>query len=252
MDEKFPRELTTFERELLLWILPEERSGYREYRTCVQEWSVAAQGRRGEGNYILAPGGERVDVESPLPQVLAYGIVETATGQLSISVRERLENQVEFEIQSLRGSVDVAKLQEVRRWSLSSWLPLQPCPRCGKAVREVQMGSVHGRKIVLAVCAQDQRLWVYDEQTGINHPVPVSNFYNELMLHKNIRDPKTALDAKQLFRQLSLYSDADLAYAFRTYNRLRAKVASMGEIVIEQPRKSLFGRLKSFLGVGGK
>lgn len=252
MDEKFPRELTSFECELLLWILPEERSGYREYRTYVQEWSVVAQGRRGEGNYILAPVGERVDVESSLPQVLAYGIVETATGQLSVSVRERLDNQVEFEIFCLNGDVDVTQFREVRRWTLSDWLPLQPCPSCGKSIRVVPMISKQGHKVMLAICAQDQRLWVYDEQTGINHPVPVSNFYNELMLHKNIRDPKTALDAKQLFRQLSLYSDADLAYAFRTYNRLRAKVASMGEIVIEQPRKSLFGRLKSFLGVGGK
>lgn len=252
MDEKFPRELTSFERELLLWILPEQRSGYREYRTYVQEWSVVAQGRRGEGNYILAPVGERVDVESSLPQVLAYGMVETATGQLSVSVRERLDNQVEFEIFCLNGDVDVTQFREVRRWTLSGWLPLRPCPSCGKGIREVPMISKQGHKVMLAICAQDQRLWVYDEQTGINHPVPVSNFYNELMLHKNIRDPKVALDAKRLFQELSSYRDADLAHAFRSYNKLRTKVALMGEIVVEQPQKSWLNRLRLILGLGGK
>ncbi|MGH2569478.1 MAG: hypothetical protein ACRDGA_14155, partial [Bacteroidota bacterium] len=181
MDEKFPRELTASERELLLWVLPDDRPGYYDYRKLLGQWLVAAQGRRGEGNYILAPAGERIDNDSPLPQLFAYGVVETESGELSVCVRERLNNQLEYEILSLRGDVDPTKLREVRRWTFSTWLPRKPCPRCGKEVREVQMRTDEGRTLVLAVCDEDERLWVYDENSGINHPIPVTNFYNELM-----------------------------------------------------------------------
>ena len=94
--ERYPRSLRPYERDLLLWVLPEERAGYREYRACVMRWDVVERGRRGEGNFIIAQEGEAADNESPLPQVLAYGVVETTTGALAVSVRERLGNQIEF------------------------------------------------------------------------------------------------------------------------------------------------------------
>ncbi len=247
-DEVFPRDLTIAERDLLLWILPEERSGYNEYRRLVQEWKVVARGRRGEGNYILAAAGETADNESPLPQVLAYGIIETDSGQLSVGIRERFENQVEFEISSVRGNVDPNNFRELRRWTYSYWLPKQLCPICGDAAREVSMKTSEGRNFVLALCARDQRLWVYDEMSGINHPIPVTNFYNELMLHKNIRDPKFALDFKRLFSDLSTFTDADLIHAFRTYNKIRTKVSMEGNIVVEEPKPSLWKKLLQFFG----
>jgi hypothetical protein len=243
MSDGFPRELTPHERELLLWVLPAERSGYRAYRACVDRWKVAAQGRRGEGNYILAPAGEQVDLESPLPHVVAYGVVVAETGELSVSVRELVGNQLEFEIVGVRGEVDLSHARERRRWSLSSWLPDQPCPQCERAIRQVPIASTAGQRFVLAVCTEDQRLWLHDEQSGVNLPIPVSNFYNELMLHKNIRDPKIALDAKRLFLQLSEYSDADLQRAFRSYNQLRTKVTFEGDIIVPEQRPSLWKRL---------
>ena len=221
MAEQFPRELSGLERDLLLWMLPAERPGYNEYRGFVEGWKVIAPGRRGEGNYILGPVGERADNESPLPQILAYGVVEAASTSLSVTLRERLENQVEFEIQSIRGRFEPAQFQETRRWTYSNWLPGMECPNCRRPVREIPMASGKGQSYALAVCSHDERIWVHDRQSGVNHLIPVSNFYNELMLHRNIRDPKVALDAKNLFRDLKKYSDADLKHAFRTYNRVR-------------------------------
>jgi len=247
MDDRFPRALTTDERELLLWILPAERPGYKEYRTFVENWNVVSQGRRGEGNYILAAPDEQPDNESPLPQIIAHGSIVTPTGELSVSIRERLENQVEFEIVGVQGNVDPARFNETRRWTLSSWLPSQVCPKCGVRLREVSLSSEHGRTAMLAVCATDKRLWVYDERTGINHPIPVTNFYNELMLHKNIRDPKIALDSKRLFSDLSQFSDAELSHAFRTYNALRTKIQLEGNIVVEDEKPNLVQRLKQLI-----
>lgn len=243
-EESFPRELNEVERQLLLWLLPENRPGYFEYRRYVEGWKVVARGRRGEGNYILTAPNEQPDNESPLPQLLAYGMVETRQGSIVASIRERLGNQVEYEIVNLHGDVVSSGFQEIRRWTFSSWLPSQACPACGQALRQVNMNVESGQKLVLAVCPSDKRLWVYNEATGINHPIPVTNFYNELMLHKNVRDPQTAFDSKRLFADLSTFSDEDLIKAFVTYNKLRTKVVlGKGIVVPEQKRVSFLRRV---------
>lgn len=236
-EERFPRELTEQERRLLLWLLPADRPGYFACRKLVEEWRVAARGRRGEGNYILAASDESPDIESPLPQLIACGVIETTVGSISVTLRERLGNQIEYEIVNLQGDAVPAQLHELRRWTLSSWLPRQECPSCGNAVREVAMNTEAGQKLVLGVCARDRRLWVHDEATGINHPIPVTNFYNELMLHKNVRDPAVALDAKRLFLDLNKFNDIELTRAFVTYNKLRTKVGLDRQIVVPEERK---------------
>jgi hypothetical protein len=246
--EAYPRKLTTVERELLLSVLPEDRTGYRDYRACVEGWDVVAQGRRGEGNYILAETTATVDLESPLPHVVAYGIIHTEAGELSVTVRERTGDQVEFEIVGVQGPVDLAGAREYRRWTLSSWLPSQPCPQCGRGVREVRMTSTSGQQFVLAICSADQRLWVYDGQSGVNLPIPVSNFYNELMLHKNVRDPQRAFDTKRLFQNSSEFTDIDLQAAFRSYNNIRRKVVLEGDLVVPVDKPSWFRRLSGFIG----
>ncbi|HEX9615031.1 MAG TPA: hypothetical protein VGA55_05975, partial [Bacteroidota bacterium] len=163
--EQLPRRLTDRERELLLWLLPANRPGYREYRDLIEQWSVTAAGRRGSGNYILSPLGERVDNESPLPQVLSYGVVETDKGAISVSIRERLGNQVEFEIAKLGPGEIEHSFQELRRWTFSSWSAGKPCPICEQPTREIPMRTTTGREVVLAICATNERLWVFDIPT---------------------------------------------------------------------------------------
>ncbi len=249
MEEVFPRDLTERERDLLFWVLPADRPGYKVYRELIGEWKIAGQGRRGTGNYVIAPAGEQIDNESPLPQVLAYGQVETTRGTITVTVRERLGNQIEYEIAALGQGDLVDGATEIRRWTYSVWLPDQTCPICSKAVRKVGMSLASGRTLVLAICPADKKLWIYDNQTGISHPIPVTNFYNELMVHKNIRDPQKALAPKKLFEDIGEYSDQDLAHAFRTYNQLRTKVYTAEAIVLEENKpptffKRIFSRLK--------
>jgi hypothetical protein len=228
----------------LLWLLPADRSGYLEYRRLIGGWQVVGRGRRGEGNYVLAAPSERPDTESPLPQLFALGVVEAREGNVSIILREPLGNQVEFEIVKLQGEGVPGRLEEIRRWTYSTWLPLQACPACSGFVREVPMITEAGQKILLAICAQDRRLWVYEEASGVNHPIPVTNFYNELMLQKNVRDPGVALDSKRLFTDLDSFTDAELLRAFVSYNKLRTKVTLQTSILIPQePRPPLLQRL---------
>ncbi|MGH9425788.1 MAG: hypothetical protein ACRD2L_05710, partial [Terriglobia bacterium] len=126
----YPRQLSERERGLLLWLLPSDRPGYNEYRGLVTSWKVAGQGRRGEGNFILAASGERIDNESPLPQLIAYGVVKTASNEISVAIRERLENQLEYEIVNLHQTASADSGEELSRWTYSTWLPSSPCPIC--------------------------------------------------------------------------------------------------------------------------
>ncbi len=223
-DDMFPRELTPLERELLLWVLPADRPGYSEYRNLVLEWQIAGKGRRGQGNYILGVSGLAPDVESPLPHLLAFGSLKTDQGELTVSVRERLGDQLEFEI-SGPDEIDLSRsLESYRRWTLSDWMPSHHCPVCGEELREVEMKTESGRALVLAVCATDGRLWIYDSQSRVNHPIPVTSFYNELLLQNKVKDRRTVPDSKRLFTDLGTYSDAALTGAFASYNRLRTKI----------------------------
>ncbi|MDP2884120.1 MAG: hypothetical protein Q8P51_03765 [Ignavibacteria bacterium] len=230
-EEIFPRELTELERALLLWVLPIDRSGYAEYRRLVEGWKVVGKGRRGEGNYILAEPGQTLDIESPLPQALAYGFVKSAEGGVTISVRERFGDQLEFEITGPASDIVFQGLESCHRWTFSEWLPSRTCPACDGPVRKVEMKTGSGRSLILAFCVTDRRLWVYDQQTGINHLMPVMGYYNELMLQKRVQDPKIALNSKRLFTDLDTYGDSALTRAFSSYNRMRTKVL-LGESLV--------------------
>ena len=245
-ENSFPRELTPLEKDFLLWLLPADRPGYSAYRPLVSNWRVAAPGRRGDGNFILSSGTKEVDLVSPLPRVFAYGVVEAAEGKIAVTIRERLDEQVEFEIMSLGGQAVPVHLNEKSRWTYSAWLPDMVCPECSGSLREVKMRTAGGKAVVLAACANDGKLWVYNEATGVNHPVPLTNFYNELMLQGNVRDPAIALNPRRFFSEMEQYSDTTLSMAFASYNKLKTKIGFEDPIQITLgPKQSLFQKLRA-------
>ncbi len=247
----YPRKLLPREREFIEWVLPADAPGYREYRELIENMVVLGEGRRGEGEIILGSPGTEPDFSSPLAPVLAYGSIEFSDGAGSISIREIMDGQISVEIVSQRSEELPLTSGEIRRWTYSTWKPGSPCPQCGRAVREVPMHSTAGttEHLALAICVPDRRLWLHDATTGVNRLIPVTNFYNELMLHKNIRDPRIALESRRLFEDLPSYSDSDLTYAFVTYNKLRAKVHVAGAIEPDRKQKGRagLGFLKRFI-----
>jgi hypothetical protein len=216
----YPRELTNDEKDLLLSVLPEHSSGYSVYRNAVSSMIALAEGRRGPGNLVLGYAGDSADVESPLATIVAYGMVETTRGTISITVRERLGDQVDVEIFHDVDRGSNGHYEEKRRWSYSSWVPGHPSPSTGQPVREVGIGTGH----VLAIAPSDRRIWIWDRERTMNFLVPITNFYNEIMLTRGIRDPAVALKSSRLFTDLSSYTDDDLRMAFIAYNALRPKV----------------------------
>jgi hypothetical protein len=235
----YPRALTSQEKGWLDWLLDPERKGYREFRLRLEGLLVIGEGRRGRGNLVLGHAGDQPDLLSPLAPVFAYGVIEAEEGSISVLVREEAYEQVEVEIVPLKGEVVPEKLTEKSRWTYSTWLPGEGCPCCRRDLREVRLDAGE-EEVVLALCATDHRLWVYDAATGVNHLIPVTNFYNELMLHKRIREPKIALDPSYLFTHLTEFSDGDFVHGFAVYNKIRKKVDSIRiEWPSRRPRKSL-------------
>jgi hypothetical protein len=216
---EFPRPLRPKERDLIDWVLPLDRPGYRQIRDSIECMEVIGEGTRGEGDVVLGSSGAVPDASVARAPVVAYGVVETTREFFTITLRGPASGQLDLEIVSDGGMAVPDHFEEKRRWTYSEWKPGQPSPGTSSGVREVLLDDAH----VLALCVQQRRLWLYDGATGIVHLIPVTNFYNELMLAKNIRDPKRALESGLLFEQLDLYSDDDLRKAFLLYNMLKPR-----------------------------
>jgi hypothetical protein len=249
-DNDPPSSLSAREREWIEWILPSDRAGYNTYREMLRPMKVIGVGRRGQGEMIMGREGSEADIDTPLPPVLAYGAIETNFGTISVTIREPLDDQISVEIVNQRSDEIPEEFEEAKRWTYSTWLPGMACPQCGMPVREVAIRTVNDSRPhhVLALCPNNGRLWLYEEPGQINHLIPVTNFYNELMLHKNIRDPRIALDSKKLFSDLASFSDDDLTRAFITYNALKAKVHFAGPVETGQVGKPGFvTKLKKLL-----
>jgi hypothetical protein len=220
MELPFPRPLRLKEQDLLESVLPFDRPGYKDVRQRLRSMLVIAQGRRGAGNIILGYHGRPADLTMPLPPVIAYGAVETTRGTFTISVGEIVDDQMDVEIVSGRSEEIPDYFEEKRRWTYSTWSPGQVSPATGAPVREVTVGT----GLVLAVSRREKRLWIHDRSTGMVHLIPVTNFYNELMIHQHIRDPRVALAPARLFEDLDRHSDIDLRSAFVSSNAMKRRV----------------------------
>lgn len=243
----YPRTLRPKEQDLLEAVLPLDRPGYRQYRELLSRMVVLGEGRRGAGNLVLGISGDRPDVTSPLPPVVAYGMVETTRNTFSVTLREVVSDQIDVEIVSSRGEEVPDHFEEKRRWTYSTWIPGSQSPATGEQAREVRISET----LVLGILSSEQRLLLHHSRTGMVHLIPITGFYNELMVHKNIRDPKTALNAKLLFQNLPSYSDEDLRSSFISYNRLKRRVSIAEATPVPRTTgigtylKTLFGKKKS-------
>ncbi|MGB6120712.1 MAG: hypothetical protein WBG80_02295 [Bacteroidota bacterium] len=216
----FPRALRPKERDIIESVLPVYRPGYRDLREMIGRMVVLGEGRRGPGNIILGFAPDDPDLSSPLSSVVAFGVVEITRDVYSVTVRKCTGNQIDVEIVSSRGEAIPDHFEEKGRWTYSSWAPGNPSPCSGETVREVSVDE----SVTLAIAPGERRLWIHDRSTGMVHPIPVTNYHNELMIHRRVRDPEIALDSRLFFADPDAYSDEELRDAFITYNVLRHRV----------------------------
>ena len=245
--DSYPRQLRPKELDLLEAVLPADRPGYRQYREKIRSMVVLAEGSRGAGNYLLGRPGDVPDFSEPLSPVIAFGMVETTHTAYAVTIREQTGTQIDVEIVGGSAGEVPDHFEERKRWTYSSWLPGMPSPATGGMVREVTVDA----NLTLAIATPEKRIWLYDRRSGMNLLLPVTNYHNELMLHKGIRDPKVALDIGHFFAHQASYSDDDLREAFIKYNAPRRRVtvhvsppARSAEGGLSQIVKRLFGKEK--------
>jgi hypothetical protein len=219
----FPRNLTSLEEELLFYVLPDNKPGYKKYRDMIGELAVGGRGEFGENNLVLCTSGTEPDRTIPSAPVLALGSVIYKTNRADIVIHEETDNQIEFEISFEKEYME--GMQEITRWSYSEWLPGNTAPGDGSLVREVDLGN---NNYILAVAPEHKKIWVFERETGVNYIIPVSNLYSYLMLVKNIKQKEIALKPALFYSSLETYSNEELKTAFIAYNKYfkRLKIKS--------------------------
>jgi len=152
-----------------------------------------------------------------MTRVFAFGLIEYEHGYQTITIHEEVEESIEIQFHTNGISLETNHVQEQRRYCYSYWKPGQPSPRGGSAVREVRF-NLSTVSDVLVISAEDERIWFHESETAVNHLVPLTPFYNNLMWQCSIRDPELVLKPKRFFREAVHYNDNVLRAAFREYN----------------------------------
>lgn len=237
----FPRELTDIEKKFLFYLLPEEKPGYNNYRTKINEMSVIGNGRFGETNKILGRPGTALDLSIPLTPVFAIGAIYEPGKKIDVLIHEEMERQIEFDISEKK---DISILQN-SMWSYSQWQPGSKAPGDNADVREV---TILNDLYTLAIATSHKKLWLHCSETGVNHIIPVTNYYNYLMMIKNIRESKIVLTPHLFFTEQKNYYDQELKSAFILYNkyfkRVKIKEDLTQTVDYRKQQKSIFGFLK--------
>jgi hypothetical protein len=242
---EFPRSLSARETAWLDVLLPSDRPGYARFRRSLDDLTVLGEGRWGSDDFILGRPGQEIDRTEGMLPVMAYGeIICTADDGAAFTITLAVhqpndDDMIEFQVGVLGLDTIPERWSESARWSYSQWKPGAPCPATGAPVREIVLDAAG--ELLLVISPAKRVLWLYDSRTMVTTLVPVTNFYNELMLLKGVRDPKIALDHKRLFTDLAGFTDMELHDAFARYNVGFRKVdASRLAVTAPEPQRASF------------
>ncbi len=214
--KQFPRELTAQEKHLLFSVLPEEKPGYRFYREKISELIVTGYGRFRNNNYILGKTNTLPDLSYSSTPVFAAGTIIIPGDEIDILINEESDDEIEFDITLPNTNEIPTEIKEIERWNYSGWNPGDKAPHDNTAVRET---VINQDEYILAFATAHKKIWLHENKSGVNHLIPHTNYYNELMRFKRTRDPKLALNPKLMFEKLDEFSDYELINAFVLYNK---------------------------------
>jgi hypothetical protein len=205
--------MTNIERTCLFLILPENKPGYNIYRNKIDSMMVIGDGNFGEGNYILGKNEPNPDLSFPSAPVFALGTVNNGTKQIDVIIHVETENKIEVWFGNDINEITDNKFNVK---SYSHWMPGMSSPFTDSKVREI---SVKPKEFILAIVPEEKKIWLYESSSGVNHLIPVSNYYNSLMLYRNERNADKVLNPNLFFNNLGLYNDLELKSALELYNK---------------------------------
>ncbi len=240
INEKFPRQLSPREKRWLFAALPENKLGYKQYRDIIENLLVLGYGRFGEGNFILGEEGDTIDLEISSSPVLAVANITFDVGKVYVTIHEELDGQIEVDIKGTAADQIPDDLHQAKVWTYSDWIPGEKAPFDKSTVREIHILK---NEIVLVIAPVHKKVWVFNAKSGINHFIPVTNYYNEMMILLNNKNSETALNPGRLFTNLDEFTDKQLAEGFLVYNKFAQRVEldyHQFGAGVEQKKKSFF------------
>jgi len=211
---KFPRLLTEIEKQVLFSLLPENKTGYKAYRDKISTKFVIGFGRFAEGNLILGNKDSIIDLDNASSPVFALGEIELMDNHIDVLIHEEEEEKVEFDISYQNDIVNLNSI--IKSWSYSNWIPGMNAPKDDSVVRETLIVK---DQFILAIASVHDKIWLHNIISGVNSIIPISNFYNSLMMNKNIRNSQALRSPKSIFRNLSSFSDNDLSLTLFAYDK---------------------------------
>lgn len=242
-EKNYPRKISTTEITLLFSILPQEKSGYNEYRKILPELYVIGEGRFGSGNLLLGSINAKPDLTVSSSPVFAIGSVHTKSTVYDLVIHSIVDSIIEFQIEPYLVEDDF-KIEKVITYSL--WKPGMKAPEDGSTVYEYE---IKYPEYMLAIAPSSKKIWLHDYKTGVNHIIPVSNFFNELMRLRNIKDDNQLKNPAKYFEKIDSFSSLELRLAFLMYNNYlkRFNLAGVLEKTLEEKVKKkkhlkFFGR----------
>lgn len=215
MNDDFPRDLSTTERTILYAILPENKKGYNNYRDKINHLLVIGSGRFGGNNLLLGREGEEIDLSVSSTPVFAIGTVYYNDSAADVVIHEEQDDKIEYDINFSMINNQSIESEITRVDTLSTWNPGDKAPYDFSKVKEFELFP---GKYILAVAPSLKKIWLHSYHTGINHIIPLTNFYNELMRSKNIKDHTIALNPNKFFDQVEEYSADDIRKALINYS----------------------------------
>ncbi len=241
---QFPRKLSNREIDWILWMLPEDKPGYRKYREMIKEMMVIGYGKFEPDNLILGRPGDEPDEETFFMPVISLGQIEGEKAKIQISIHKVNKNQIQIDIVNLLSDIIPESFDEKRRWSYAYWTPGDISPATNQPVREVKIFSKTEHNLILVISPSDKKIWLHELDSGINYIIPVTNFFNELLRQRReLIDRVGGLNTNFIFENIDKFSDADINNAFINYSKLFSKV-DVGAYEEIKEKKGLFSFLK--------
>lgn len=240
----FPRQLTETEKDLLFSALPSEKLGYKIYRDKIEKYLVLGHGRFGGGNFILGSPDTEVDTEAQATPIFAISKIVYTDHEIYVTIHHEQDDQIEIDIQNFEITPKLNEMKELYRWTYSNWVPGQKAPYDNSYVKEIHLIL---NSLVLAIAPSHRKIWAYNALDGVNYLIPVTNFYNELMLLQDEKNPEIALNPNLLFENLENYSIEKLGQAFLLYNKMWNRINidySLFDPKMVQRKKSFFDFLR--------
>ena len=237
----YPRNLTQLERDLLFYLLPSERPGYKLYQDKTGSMLVIGEGRFGEGNYVLGYEGDEPDLSYSSLPMFAAGQIIFKECTIQVSIHELYDNKIEISINNVSGEGIPDELTEISRWTYSNWLPGNSSPFENDKLREINLLSGE-RKAVLAISLKMRTIWVYDSISGVNYIIPLTNFLNELIRGNTKIDRTKGININYIFENMNMFSDGEIIRAFVQYNKQYHKISLPDAEIAKPKKKGILGK----------